>query len=209
MEMDRSLFDPRVKWNGVGGWLLVFAIVLGLNTVPLFIQAFMILSILFSAHNGLLLLTCLVDFVYLGLLLASLILLLRHKISFRWCYMAVVALNMALLIAALAGGGTPKEYASMLGQFAWLSYIFLSERVRITCGLQPKRRNTQYRIEQYEQAAADAARDAAEARRIDALDAREDRHSADVARKLRSHARRYACTPRGTPQTRAFRRIRS
>ena len=89
MEMDRSLFDPRVKWNGIGGWLLVFAIVLCLNTVPLFIQAFMILSILFSAHNGLLLLTCLVDFVYLGLLLASLILLLRHRIAFRWCYAAV------------------------------------------------------------------------------------------------------------------------
>ena len=96
----------------------------------------------------------------------------------------------------------------LLGQVAWLAYLFCSERVRITCGLPPKRRNTQYLIEQYVQAAAAAARDAAEAQRIDALNAREDRHSADVARKLRSHARRYASAPRGSARPRAFRKVR-
>lgn len=209
MEMDRSLFDPRVKWNGIGGWLLVFAIVLGLNTVPLFIQAFMILSILFSAHNGLLLLTCLVDFVYLGLLLASLILLLRHRIAFRWCYAAVVALNVCLLVWILSIGSRQMNAClPLLGQVAWLAYLFCSERVRITCGLPPKRHNTQYLIEQYVQAAAAAARDAAEAQRIDALNAREDRRNASIASALRGHARRYASAPRGSARPRAFRKVR-
>ena len=63
-------------------------------------------------------------------------------------------------------------------------------------------------FEQYVQAAAAAARDAAEARRIDALNAREDRRNASIASALRGHARRYASAPRGSARPRAFRKVR-
>ena len=53
-----------------------------------------------------------------------------------------------------------------LGSYGWTAYLFLSDRVRITCGLPPKRSNTLWRIEQYEKAQAEAAEAERARRRI-------------------------------------------
>ena len=200
-----DLRDPREQLNGIRGWLLVFEIVLCLNVCWCALDV--VLTLVSGIRNGYFAVYLIASVPYLAtlvLLILCLVFLNRRNPRFRIFFAVQTGLGVLSTVFLAVSEGRLTGDMLQLGSYGWTAYLFLSDRVRITCGLPPKRSNTLWCIEQYEKARAEAA----EAERAAAQSDRAGRARRRIP-GVRSRPRRFlsgpadrTARPRAAQQTR-------
>lgn len=114
--------------NGIGGWLLFFAIILCWNCVGGAIQPFLYPAVYLGTFYGL---VCCFTII---LMICSFVLLVKKNILFRTLFVISAAIDLVLMVISREFGS---GILSVIGRALWIYYLFNSRRVAVTCGVEP------------------------------------------------------------------------